>query len=407
MDIKNKKVLIVGFGKSGQAALRYVLTQGARPAVTDLRDAKTLGVAQKSFQGYPVDWFLGGHEAKVFTSADLIVVSPGIPINLEPLKTARQQGIPIVSELELAFSDFRLPTSDFQIIAVTGTNGKTTTVSLIHHLLTTAGKKSLLAGNVGRPLLDCLEEMRLAEFLVLEVSSYQLETTPSLKPDVACLLNITEDHLHWHESFEGYAQAKAKLVRQTSPDGLVIYNGEDSVVVPMVEQIPSRRFMFSSKRELKLGGWVDQGKLFIRIDHKTKPIGFELANVALKGIPAWENMLAALLAILGGRSPLMGNVPIAVLQKGLKTFAPLPHRMQVVKTERGVTYINDSKATNVGATLKALAGLSETVLWIGGGREKGGSYAPLREWVKKKSARLIFWERPRKPWQHFLRGVPR
>lgn len=378
MSLKNKKVLIVGFGKSGQAALRYLLSQGTRPAVTDLRSAKTLAEPMKSFLGFPVDWFLGSHEEAVFTSADLIVVSPGVPLNLEPLKKARQKGIPVVSEMELAFSHFLLPTSYFHVIAVTGTNGKTTTVSLIHHFLKTAGKKSVLAGNVGTPLLDCLEAIKDAEFLVLEISSYQLETTPSLKPAVAVWLNVTEDHLHWHEGFEGYVNAKTKLIRQTAPKGLVIYNAEDPIVAQCVEQIPSPRLAFSSKRQVKLGGWVEEGSLLLKTGLKREILRFDLAHVALKGITGWENMLAALLAL----SPYIKDEKI--LQKGLESFMPLPHRLQKVREVGGVSYINDSKATNVGAAVKGLAGVGGRVLWIAGGRDKGGSYAPLKEWIKKK-----------------------
>lgn len=392
MNLKGKKVLIVGFGKSGQAALRYVLQQGARPAVTDLQDAKTLNPVMKPFNGYPVDWFLGSHPIEVFTSADLIVVSPGVPIHLPPLKEARAKGILVISELELA-----LPVAGPQIIAVTGTNGKTTTATLIHHLLTTAGRKSLLAGNVGRPLIDCLEELPKTQFLVLEVSSYQMEATPSLRPDVALLLNITEDHLHWHENFTAYGAAKAKLVQQASPDGLVVYNQDDRLVAQVVEQVPSRRLPFSCQRQLKLGGWVEEGKLYLKTGFKVNPRSFDLTKVKLTGIASWENMLAALLAV----SSYVED--IGALQKGLENFVPLPHRMQVVKEEKGVTYINDSKATNVGATVKALAELAGPILWIAGGQDKGGSYDPLKEWVKKKSAAPIFWGRRNISWQGFFK----
>ncbi|MBI4125127.1 MAG: UDP-N-acetylmuramoyl-L-alanine--D-glutamate ligase [Deltaproteobacteria bacterium] len=413
-DLKNKKVLVVGFGKSGQAVLRFLLKQGVRPAVTDLQNEKVLAPVMKPFKGFPVDWFLGSHPLEVFESADLIVVSPGVPINTEPLKTAKQKGIPVISELELAlrvrgpWSVVRGPSVQVpspwsvvrgpSVIAVTGTNGKTTTATLIHHLLTAAGKKSLLAGNVGRPLIDCLDALSKTQFLVLEVSSYQMETTPSLKPDAALLLNITEDHLHWHESFAAYAAAKAKLIQQAAPGGSVIYNQEDSLASQIAERIPARRFPFSSRRQLKLGGWVDEGKLYLKTEPKSQPKVFDLNKTKLKGIPGWENMLAALLAV----SPYVEEV--GCLQKGLETFVPLPHRMQIVKEKKGVTYINDSKATNVGAAVKALAGVAGPVLWIAGGQDKGGSYDPLKEWVKKKSAAPIFWGRRRQNWEKFLRG---
>lgn len=387
MDLLNKKVLIAGFGKSGRAALRYCLSKGARAAVTDLREASQLEAAMKPFKIYPIDWYLGEHREEVFTSADLIVVSPGVPWREKPLEAARAKGIPILGEMELALQNREPGTGnqELKIIAVTGTNGKTTTVSLMHHLLTVAGKKSLLAGNVGLPLLDCLEELKRADFLVLEISSYQMESAPSLKPDAAVWLNITEDHLDWHADFNDYCMAKAKLIRQTAPDGLVVYNGEDSVVSQTVEQIPSPRLMFSAKRQLKLGGWVEEGGLHLRTRFGGEVSRFELAPVPLKGIHNWENMLAALLAL----SPHINDRDL--LQKGLESFIPLPHRMQLVREREGVRYVNDSKGTNVGAALKALASTKPPILWVGGGRDKGGSYEPLREILKKKAKKIILF----------------
>lgn len=385
MDLRNKKVLVVGFGRSGQAVLHYLLEQGARIVVTDLQKEEALKKGMEPFHGHPIDWYLGGHDEEVFLAADLIVVSPGVPWNLPPLKRVREGGIPIVSELELAFTDSRFQKSKPTVIAVTGTNGKTTTVSLLHHLFKTAGQKSLLAGNVGRPLIDAMEEIQKVRFLVLEVSSYQLEATPSLKPNVAIWLNVTEDHLEWHESFADYVRAKAKLIRQTGVDGLVIYNGEDEAVTQSVEQIPSHRLVFSSKRQVKLGGWVEEGKLFCRITLQDKPLSFSLQRVPLKGIHNWENMLAALLAL----SPYIKDV--ALLQKGLETFEPLPHRMQKVRELNGITFINDSKGTNVGAAVQAFAATKAPILWIAGGRDKRGSFEPLKEWLKKKSKKSFLF----------------
>lgn len=390
--LTNQKVLIVGFGQSGQAALRFCLQQGARPAVTDVRDAAALREATEDFKGFPVDWFLGEHAPAVFVSADRIVVSPGVPPHLKPLQAARAKQIPIVSELELACQAMADGKQKPKVIAVTGTNGKSTTVMLIHHLLTGAGKKSLLAGNIGRPVLDCLAEIPRHAFLVLEISSYQMETTPSLKPDTAVWLNATEDHLHWHETFEAYVAAKWKLIRQTAPEGMVIYNGEDRIVTQCVEQTPAPRRMFSAKRRLPWGGWVEEGKLMVKGGPKDSLLVFDLAPLPLKGIPNWENMLAALLAVI----PYIKDRER--LQKGLETFVPLAHRMETVAALRGVTYINDSKGTNVGAAVKALAGTPAPILWIAGGQEKGGSYAPLFPWVKKKSGRFFCMGRQRQRW---------
>ncbi|MDO8526805.1 MAG: UDP-N-acetylmuramoyl-L-alanine--D-glutamate ligase [Deltaproteobacteria bacterium] len=395
MDLLNKKVLIVGFGKSGQAVLRYCIQHGARPAVTDVRGEEAFSSSLVAFSGYPVDWFFGKPNPDIFTSADLIVVSPGVPPTLPELVAARKAGVPIVGEIELALGGMEQKP---KIIAVTGTNGKTTTVSLIHHLLQSAGKKSVLAGNVGTPLIDCLEELKTAEFLVLEISSYQIETSPSLKPDVAIWLNVTEDHLDWHEDFSAYVSAKAKLIRQTAPNGLVIYNVEDSVVALSVEQIPSSRLPFSVKRQLKMGGWVEEGGLCLKTGLNSKAIRFELARATLKGIHNWENMLSALLAL----SPYIKEE--AILQKGLENFVPLPHRMQVVREIAGVKFINDSKGTNVGATLKALATTPFPIVWIAGGKDKGGSYEPLKELVKKRVKKAFLLGEAKEKMAESLKG---
>lgn len=380
MDLKNKKVLIVGFGKSGEASLRFILSKGARPAVTDMHSAEHIQRVLHHFNGEPIEWFLGSHPRDVFLNAELIVVSPGVPWNLQALQEARAKKIPVINEIELAILNFNpLP----KIIAVTGTNGKTTTVSLIHHLFQTAGKKSVLAGNIGQPMLSCQDKIQSAEFLVLEISSYQLVSVPSLKPDIAVWLNITEDHLDWHENFESYLHAKSRLVRQTDLKGGVVYNADDPVVSQAVEQIPSQRRMFSAQRRVKLGGWVEEGKLMVKNSLTEPLLDFDLSKIPLKGIHNWENMLAALLAV----APYIKDAKI--LQRGLESFTPLPHRMQIVRELGGVTYINDSKGTNVGAAVKALAAVRGPILWIAGGRDKGGDYAPLCAWVKKK-CRAVF-----------------
>lgn len=397
MHWQNKKVLIVGFGKSGEASLRYLLSEGARVAVNDSRARSCFENRLKNFSDKPIDWYFGEHDEALFLSSDCVVVSPGIPWNLKALKSARKKKIPIISELELALTDEKLKRSKPKIIAVTGTNGKTTTVHLIHHLLKTAGKQSVLAGNVGTPLLQCLDKIAAETFLVLEVSSYQLESTPSLRPDCAVWLNVTEDHLDWHESFEAYVSAKAKLIRQTAPEGLVIYNGEDAIVSQCVLQIPSPRLVFSVKRKVPLGGFVEEGVLYVKMKPSAETLQFPLEKVLLKGIHSWENMLASLLAV----SPFISDPKL--LQKGLETFEPLPHRMQEIRKKEGILYINDSKATNVGATLKAFLGTKKPIIWIAGGRDKGGNLEPLKKCVEVQTKKAIFFGEAKKRFFQFFR----
>ena len=382
------KMLVVGLGKSGVAAALYGVAQGNCVTVTDQKSADDLPEAMAKLHGMPVRWELGGHSDELFAEQDLIVVSPGVPLNLPALKTARAKNIPIVGEMELALQQIDRP-----IISVTGTNGKTTTVTLIDHLLKTAGKKSLLAGNVGTPLLQVFLEAAKSDWVVLEVSSYQLETTPSLVPTVSIWLNVTEDHLDWHESFENYAAAKAKMMHATRSDGLAIYNADDSLVAHLVSRIPKPVLPFSVQRQLKIGGWVEEGALCIRLKANQPTTKYFLADLPLKGIHNWQNMLAAVLAVS------FAGLPEEAIRKGLQSFFGLPHRMQSVGTVRGVHYINDSKATNVGAVEMALASVQGRVLWIAGGRDKGGSYAPLLTKAKGKVCRVILFGEARKTMQ--------
>ncbi len=373
-------MLVVGFGKSGKAAVRYGLQQKMQVVVTDLRKKEDLQSAIFPFAKDPIIWHLGGHPKEIFEKADLIVASPGVPLHFEGLQMAKAKGVPVVSELELALQQSSLP-----LVGVTGTNGKTTTVSLIHHLLQTAGKKSLLAGNVGTPLLDCLEQFKNVDTLVLELSSFQLEMTPSLKPKVAVWLNVTEDHVDWHQNFEAYVAAKAKLVRAVGSDGLVVYNDDDTIVAQVVSQFPVPRLGYSVQRKLPLGAWVEGDRLFFKLRATQDPFFLSIAKSPLKGIQNWENMMAAVLAV----SPF--QISQLDLQKGLDSFQGLPHRMQWVRDWKGIHFVNDSKATNVGAVVKALEGIDNNILWLAGGRSKQASYQPLAALVKQKVRKAFFF----------------
>src|SRR3989338_6272621 len=351
MGGEKKKMLVIGFGKSGKAAARFGLKQKMAVCVTDLRSEKELKEEMRPFEKSPIDWHLGGHPDSIFQNVDLIVASPGVPPALPGIQKARKAGVPVISEMDLALQQIQVPT-----IAVTGTNGKTTTVHLIHHLLQTAGKKSVLAGNVGTPLLDCFDDLQSAEALVLEVSSYQLETTPHLKSKVAVWLNVTDDHLDWHECFEAYVEAKTKLFRSAGTQGTLIYNEDDAVVSQVVHQFPVARLGFSTRRKLLLGAWVEEGRLCFRMSPREE-FSLSLNQVLLKGIQNWENMMAAVLAVRSF------GISKETLQEGLNTFRGLPHRMELVRIWNGIHFVNDSKATNVGAVVKALEGLSGPVIW--------------------------------------------
>lgn len=356
MKLSGKNVLIVGFGRSGQAAARYCAGQGARVTVTDNGPSSQFAEIMPSFAPLKLTTYFGGHPDTCFQDADVIVVSPGVP-DLPQLAEARANGVPVVGELELAVQE-----TTAKIVAITGTNGKSTTTALVGHLLAEAGLRTCVGGNIGTPLLDLLHDAKKADVIVLEVSSYQLETTPSLKPHVAVLLNITPDHLDRYGSMERYVAAKALLLQNQGPTDACIYNIEDAEVVKVVSDAKSRKISFSTTNP---------------------PVAWCLSDTQLTGAHNFENVIAATLV-----AEALG-VSSEAIRRGLKTFKGLPHRLQLVREWRGVQFYDDSKGTNVGAVVKSLEGFSVPVHLIAGGIGKGGGYAELRPVIRAHVKSLI------------------
>jgi UDP-N-acetylmuramoylalanine--D-glutamate ligase len=356
MNLRGKKVLVVGFGRSGQAAARYCAGQGACVTVTDSGPSSQFAEMMPSFAPLQLTTYFGGHPDACFQNVDVIVVSPGVP-ELKQLAEARAKGVPVVGELELAVQEISA-----KIVAITGTNGKSTTTALVGHLLAEAGLRTCVGGNIGTPLLDLLHDAKKADVVVLEVSSYQLETTPSLKPHVAVLLNITPDHLDRYGSMTRYIAAKALLFQNQSAADVCIYNIEDAEVVALADHAKARKLPFSTQKS---------------------PVPWRLSDTQLTGAHNFENMIAATLV-----AESLG-VSHEAIARGLKGFQGLPHRLQLVREWRGVQFYDDSKGTNVGAVVKSLAGFSVPVHLIAGGQGKGGGYAELRPVVQAHVKSLI------------------
>jgi UDP-N-acetylmuramoylalanine--D-glutamate ligase len=387
-ELRNKKVLIIGLGRSGVAAAHYCVRAGAAVIAADAKPAAELGEALEALKGLPIRMALGGHDPALLLAVDLICVSPGVPLSLPGLLEAAQRGIPIVGELELALREINRP-----LIAVTGTNGKTTTTALIGHLLATAKIRACVAGNIGMPLLAAVEEARGADVIVLEISSFQIDTTPSLAAQIAVWLNATEDHLDRHGTFANYVASKARLFTRAPADGFGIYNAADAAVAEAVR--PSRCQLIPFDATGRRAGarpapdaaegdraWYAAGDLWIKVGGEAAH-RYGLADVQLFGLHNRENMLAALAACeLAGAEP-------AALAAGLATFRGLPHRVAFVRELRGVRYYDDSKGTNVGATIRALEGFAEPVVLIAGGLGKGADFAPLGPLLRERVKRLV------------------
>jgi UDP-N-acetylmuramoylalanine--D-glutamate ligase len=374
MELKNKRVLVVGLGKSGIAAALFLRDKGARVTVSDARSAKELEQQIPALLDAGVMVETGGHGLLTFRRQDLIVVSPGVPHDTPELTQSRAFGIPIIGELEFACRFLQ-----GQMTAVTGSNGKTTTTSLIGKIFADSGRDTLVGGNIGVPVIELIERSSVGTMSVLEVSSFQLETVESFAPHIAVVLNITPDHLDRHGSFENYAAMKARITeKQTAADFLVL-NGEDKPTQMIAGKTEAQVFWFSARRPIKQGAFV-HGESIVFVPREggpTEPI-MPVAEIPLKGGHNVENVLAAVCAArLGGVSP-------AQIREAVASFKAVEHRLEFVTEVRGVAYFNDSKATNVDATKKALEAFPGGVHLILGGKDKNSDYTELAGLIRER-----------------------
>jgi UDP-N-acetylmuramoylalanine--D-glutamate ligase len=369
MELKGKKVLVVGLARTGAAAVRFLAGQGAEIRVSEARSAADIAAVRKTLAGIPVTWELGGHTLPFFLGADLIIVSPGVPMNLEVLAAARRKGIPVLSEVELAARFLQVP-----LIAVTGTNGKTTTTTLIGEMLRAAGKQVFVGGNIGNPLIEFVAGPRQVELVVAEISSFQLEGIETFRPRVAVLLNITEDHLDRYAGYGEYIEAKRKIFRNQGRDDYAVLNADDPLVFPMARETASRVVLFSARRPVAAGCFLRDGSIVFQEADGLKE-EFSLASLKIRGAHNLENLMAAVAAakICGASADSIRRV--------MNEFSGLEHRLEWVRSIGGVSFFNDSKGTNVGSVVKSLVSFPERILLIAGGRDKQGDYAPLKELV--------------------------
>jgi len=371
VDLKNKRVLVVGLGKSGVASALFLESRGAIVTVSDAKPADQLAKEIPVLLDHGIAVETGGHGDRTFRGQDLIVVSPGIPADVDPLAQARALGEQVIGEIELAYEFLPGP-----IVAITGSNGKTTTTALTSEIITTSGFKTLTGGNIGTPAISLADQATPESVAVLEVSSFQLETIRHFRPKVALILNITPDHLDRHRTFEAYVNAKARIFEnQTAADFLVL-NAEDKTCVALAERAKSQVYWFSNRKEVERGAFVWNGEIQFR-DGKTQSI-MPVSELSLKGAHNVENALAAVCAGM-----LMRCDP-ARIRQAVRNFKAVEHRLEYVATVRGVEYYNDSKATNVDATMKALESFPANIHLILGGKDKGSDYRVLNSLLRER-----------------------
>lgn len=375
MDLRNKKVLVVGLGRTGEATADFLLRRGARVTISEKKTADELGprLALWRERGAAVE--TGGHAPAAFLDADLIVPSPGVP-PLPEFAEAQKRGIPVLSEIELAYRFL-----NGTMIGITGTNGKSTTTTLLHKILKEAGLKAHLAGNIGTPLLSFVDKSRPDHLYVTEISSFQLEFIELFRVSLALILNVSQNHLDWHSTFDGYFAAKKKLVTGQKEGDRAVLNRDDALVWRLKDEAKSDVFGFSGKRPLRRGCFERDGWIVIRDreEHKILPV----KDIRLPGLHNRDNVMAAVLAAY------LWGVPPARMRASVRSFRGLEHRLEPAGVVRGVRFVNDSKATTVDATLKSLQSFEAPIVLILGGKDKGSDFTKLRRMVKARAKKVV------------------
>lgn len=379
MDLANRRVLVVGLGKSGQAAAAALARCRASVEVCDLKPLPGFNAAMiAALEKQGVKIHAGGYPQVGPNIYDLLVASPGISLEIEPFQQAMAFDIPVLGEVELAY---QIKNAGIAMLAVTGTNGKTTTTALLEYILQADGRRAVAGGNIGTTLTSLVEEMTDG-IIVVEMSSFQLETIREFRPRVCGMLNITPDHLDRHKTMQAYSAAKARIFENQSAEDIALLNYDDEAIRHMADRCPARVWFFSQQQSLQEGAYLDNGYIVIASGGVTYPVCGQ-AEVLLRGRHNMENILCA-----AGMAFCCG-VPVEVIGSALKSFRGVRHRMEEAAEWDGVLYINDSKATNPDSVLKALDAFNRPIILIAGGRSKGSSFDELAAIIKQKVKALV------------------
>ena len=374
MELNGKRVLVVGLGKSGMSAALFLKARGARVTVSDTRSAKELATQVPALLEAGIMVESGGHGLLTFRRQDLIVVSPGVPLETPEVAQSLALGLPVIGELELA-SRFLAG----KVVAITGSNGKTTTTTLVGKIFSDAGLPSLVGGNIGLPVIELVGESTSETWDILEVSSFQLETVEQFRPRIAMVLNITPDHLDRHKTFDRYAAAKARITAAQTGEDFLVLNAEDKATQMIAAKPRAQIFWFSSARQIKQGSFVHGESIFFLAKEGGKPEPvLPVAEIPLKGAHNVENVLAAVCAAR------LAGIAAASIRASVAGFHAVEHRLELVRTLGGVAFYNDSKATNVDATLKAIASFPRGIRLILGGKDKDSDYTLLAPLLRER-----------------------
>jgi UDP-N-acetylmuramoylalanine--D-glutamate ligase len=371
-ELRGKHVLVIGLARTGIATARFCAEHGATVTASDAHAESELGAEVLSLREEGVKLELGGSPQSSLLKQDLVIPSPGVPADAPLLQSARAKGLTIWSEIELAdrFLDGRL-------IAITGSNGKTTTTSLVHHILRVAGFSTIVAGNIGTPLISRVALTSADTITVAELSSFQLELIETFHPDIAVLLNLTPDHLDRHKTLQAYTAAKARIFEKQTESDFAVLNADDPGAVALA---PKRQqvYWFSRKQRVLQGAYLRDEEIVFRTS-KQEEVLLRREEISLPGAHNLENVLAAVTAAR------LEGAAVAAIAEAVRTFPGVEHRLEFVAEIGGVRYYNDSKATNVDATLKALEAFPGRILVILGGKDKGSDYSVLQNALRERS----------------------
>ncbi|MBM4263786.1 MAG: UDP-N-acetylmuramoyl-L-alanine--D-glutamate ligase [Deltaproteobacteria bacterium] len=375
MEVAGKKILVLGLARTGRECARFLAQRGVQVFLSDLRTEAELKPEMETLSGLPIQYRLGGEELAWVNGMDYVVPSPGVPMDNRLLQEAVRRRIPVLSEIELAQRFLPMP-----LVAITGTNGKSTTTTLIGLMLQAAGLKTFVGGNIGTALVSFAGGDW--QWGVAEISSFQLEWVEEFRPRIAVLLNITEDHLDRYADFAAYCAAKERIFAAQTKDDVAVLNRDDPLVWAVRGRIAAQVVSFGFG-EVSDGVFAKDGAVVWRRAGKEET--FPLANAKIQGVHNVENMMAAVAAAKAA------GIERSAIQQVLETFPGLEHRLEFVREKDGVRYFNDSKGTNVGAVVKSLASFNGPVVLLAGGVDKGGDYSPLNDEVKRKVRRLVLF----------------
>ncbi|MDI6849278.1 MAG: UDP-N-acetylmuramoyl-L-alanine--D-glutamate ligase [Candidatus Saccharicenans sp.] len=391
MELRGKNVVVVGFAQTGQAVCDFLLAKEVgRLTVSDKKPESQLDRVEE-YRKKGVVFDCGRHRPELFLAADLIVVSPGVP-PLPEILEARDQGVRVISEIELAYHFLR-----GRLIGITGSNGKSTTTTLIYRILKNSGLKAHLTGNIGRPLISFVAGSRPDHVIVTEISSFQLEFTETFRTDIAVFLNISPNHLDWHKTYENYIRAKKKLFDRQRPGDLTVLNRDDPVLWGWRGDKKSELYAFSRKHTVPRGCCLKDSTIWLKLEEELPVI--KTSDIKLRGVHNQENVMAAVVATrLAGAS-------LPAIRQTVREFRGLEHRLEEVRTINRVLFVNDSKATTVAATIKAVQSYSRPIVLILGGRDKGGDFSPLRRALKNRVKKILLIGEAREKINKALAGV--